>query len=77
MTRHEQDATRTIMQEIQRLQEALKRLLSQIEVSEAVREVGGSIVILPLAGSLSTSSVIDRIMALASEATNSQTGVER
>ena len=45
--------------------------------AEAVREVGGSIVILPLAGSLSTSSVIDRIMALASEATNSQTGVER
>jgi D-beta-D-heptose 7-phosphate kinase/D-beta-D-heptose 1-phosphate adenosyltransferase len=44
--------------------------------AEAVREVGGSIVILPLAGSLSTSSVIDRIMALASEATNSQTGVE-
>jgi D-beta-D-heptose 7-phosphate kinase/D-beta-D-heptose 1-phosphate adenosyltransferase len=35
--------------------------------SEAVREVGGSIVILPLAGSISTSSMIDRIVALASE----------
>ena len=31
---------------------------------EAVREVGGRIVILPLAGSLSTSGVIDRIVAL-------------
>jgi D-beta-D-heptose 7-phosphate kinase/D-beta-D-heptose 1-phosphate adenosyltransferase len=34
--------------------------------SEAVREVGGQIVILPLVGSISTSSVIDRIVALAS-----------
>lgn len=34
--------------------------------AEAVHEVGGSIVILPLAGSLSTSKVIDRIVALAS-----------
>jgi D-beta-D-heptose 7-phosphate kinase / D-beta-D-heptose 1-phosphate adenosyltransferase len=32
--------------------------------SEAVRDVGGRIVILPLAGSISTSSVIDRILAL-------------
>jgi D-beta-D-heptose 7-phosphate kinase/D-beta-D-heptose 1-phosphate adenosyltransferase len=32
--------------------------------SEAVREVGGRVVILPLAGSISTSSVIDRIIAL-------------
>lgn len=35
--------------------------------AEAVREVGGRIVILPLAGSLSTSRVIDRIVALASD----------
>ncbi len=34
--------------------------------AEAVREVGGRIVILPLAGSMSTSSVIDRIISLAS-----------
>ena len=34
--------------------------------AEAVREVGGRIVILPLAGSISTSSVIDRILVLAS-----------
>jgi D-beta-D-heptose 7-phosphate kinase / D-beta-D-heptose 1-phosphate adenosyltransferase len=34
--------------------------------AEAVREVGGRIVILPLAGSISTSSVIDRIITLAS-----------
>jgi len=34
--------------------------------AEAVREVGGQVVILPLAGSMSTSSVIDRIVALAS-----------
>jgi D-beta-D-heptose 7-phosphate kinase/D-beta-D-heptose 1-phosphate adenosyltransferase len=34
--------------------------------AEAVREVGGRIVILPLAGSLHTSSMIDRIVALAS-----------
>jgi D-beta-D-heptose 7-phosphate kinase / D-beta-D-heptose 1-phosphate adenosyltransferase len=35
--------------------------------AEAVREVGGHIVILPLAGSISTSSVIDRIIALAAD----------
>lgn len=35
--------------------------------AEAVQEVGGRVVILPLAGSLSTSSVIDRIVALASQ----------
>ncbi len=35
--------------------------------AEAVREVGGRVVILPLAGSVSTSSVIDRIVALASQ----------
>jgi D-beta-D-heptose 7-phosphate kinase/D-beta-D-heptose 1-phosphate adenosyltransferase len=35
--------------------------------AEAVREVGGRIVILPLAGGLSTSSVIDRILALAAD----------
>jgi D-beta-D-heptose 7-phosphate kinase/D-beta-D-heptose 1-phosphate adenosyltransferase len=35
--------------------------------AEAVREVGGRIVILPLAVSISTSSVIDRIIALASD----------
>jgi D-beta-D-heptose 7-phosphate kinase / D-beta-D-heptose 1-phosphate adenosyltransferase len=35
--------------------------------AEAVREVGGRVVILPLAGSISTSSVIDRIIALASD----------
>ncbi len=33
--------------------------------AEAVQEVGGRIVLLPLAGSVSTSSVIDRIIALA------------
>jgi D-beta-D-heptose 7-phosphate kinase / D-beta-D-heptose 1-phosphate adenosyltransferase len=33
--------------------------------AEAVREVGGRIVILPLAGGISTSSVIDRILVLA------------
>jgi D-beta-D-heptose 7-phosphate kinase/D-beta-D-heptose 1-phosphate adenosyltransferase len=35
--------------------------------AEAVREVGGSIIILPLAGSISTSSVIDRIITLAAD----------
>lgn len=39
--------------------------------AEAVREVGGRIVILPLAGSISTSSVIDRILVLASGADRS------
>ena len=34
--------------------------------AEAVREVGGRVVILPLAGSISTSSLIDRILILAS-----------
>ena len=34
--------------------------------AETVREVGGRVVILPLAGSISTSSVIDRILVLAS-----------
>lgn len=38
--------------------------------AEVVREVGGRIVILPLAGSLSTSSVIDRIVAVASDNDN-------
>jgi hypothetical protein len=33
--------------------------------AEAVRDVGGRIVILPLIGSLSTTRVIDRIIALA------------
>lgn len=37
---------------------------------EAVREVGGRIVILPLAGNLSTSGVIDRILALATHGGN-------
>jgi D-beta-D-heptose 7-phosphate kinase / D-beta-D-heptose 1-phosphate adenosyltransferase len=41
--------------------------------AEAVREFGGRVVILPLAGSVSTSSVIDRIVALASK---SEIGVE-
>jgi D-beta-D-heptose 7-phosphate kinase / D-beta-D-heptose 1-phosphate adenosyltransferase len=35
--------------------------------AEAVREAGGQIVILPLAGSISTSSVIDRIAALSTQ----------
>jgi D-beta-D-heptose 7-phosphate kinase/D-beta-D-heptose 1-phosphate adenosyltransferase len=35
--------------------------------AEAVREAGGRIVILPLAGSISTSSVIDRIAALSAQ----------
>jgi D-beta-D-heptose 7-phosphate kinase / D-beta-D-heptose 1-phosphate adenosyltransferase len=35
--------------------------------AESVREVGGRVVILPLAGSLSTTSVIRRIISLASE----------
>jgi D-beta-D-heptose 7-phosphate kinase / D-beta-D-heptose 1-phosphate adenosyltransferase len=35
--------------------------------ADAVREVGGRVVILPLAGSLSTTSVIKRIISLASE----------
>jgi bifunctional ADP-heptose synthase (sugar kinase/adenylyltransferase) len=35
--------------------------------AEAAREVGGHIEILPLAGSISTSSVIDRIIALAAD----------
>lgn len=39
--------------------------------AEAVREVGGKIVILPLAGSISTSSVIDRILVLSSAADSS------
>lgn len=38
--------------------------------AEAVREVGGRIVILPLAGSLNTSSMIDRIVAVASDNDN-------
>jgi D-beta-D-heptose 7-phosphate kinase / D-beta-D-heptose 1-phosphate adenosyltransferase len=38
-----------------------------IPEAEAVREIGGRLVILPLAGSISTSSVIDRIIALASD----------
>ena len=38
--------------------------------AEAVREVGGRIVILPLAGSLNTSSMIDRIVAVASDHNN-------
>jgi D-beta-D-heptose 7-phosphate kinase / D-beta-D-heptose 1-phosphate adenosyltransferase len=37
----------------------------------AVSEVGGRIVILPLAGSISTSSVIDRILVLASTSDHS------
>ncbi|MBV9020251.1 MAG: D-glycero-beta-D-manno-heptose 1-phosphate adenylyltransferase [Ktedonobacteraceae bacterium] len=41
--------------------------------AEAVREVGGQVVILPLAGSMSTSSVIDRIVTLAR---NDEMGVE-
>ncbi|HLJ34193.1 MAG TPA: D-glycero-beta-D-manno-heptose 1-phosphate adenylyltransferase, partial [Ktedonobacteraceae bacterium] len=41
----------------------------------AVREVGGRIVILPLAGSVSTSSVIDRIVALAHDSNVSRVGV--
>ena len=40
--------------------------------AEAVREVGGRIVILPLAGSISTSSVIDRILVLASASDHSR-----
>src|SRR6266700_1305439 len=35
--------------------------------AESVREIGGRVVILPLAGSLSTTSVIERIISLASE----------
>ena len=35
--------------------------------AESVREIGGRVVILPLAGSLSTTSVIKRIISLASE----------
>ena len=35
--------------------------------AESVREVGGRVVILPLAGSLSTTSVIRRIISLAAE----------
>ncbi len=42
--------------------------------AEAVREVGGRIIILPLAGNISTSSVIDRIIALAS---SDEIGAER
>jgi D-beta-D-heptose 7-phosphate kinase/D-beta-D-heptose 1-phosphate adenosyltransferase len=38
--------------------------------AEVVREVGGRIVILPLAGSLNTSSMIDRIIAVASDNDN-------
>jgi D-beta-D-heptose 7-phosphate kinase/D-beta-D-heptose 1-phosphate adenosyltransferase len=38
--------------------------------AEAVHEVGGQVIILPLAGSLSTSSVIDRILSLASNEHN-------
>jgi D-beta-D-heptose 7-phosphate kinase/D-beta-D-heptose 1-phosphate adenosyltransferase len=41
--------------------------------AEAVQEVGGHVVILPLAGSMSTSSVIDRIVTLAR---NDEIGVE-
>ena len=37
----------------------------QLPEAEAVREVGGRIVIIPLVGSMSTSSVIDRILSLA------------
>jgi D-beta-D-heptose 7-phosphate kinase/D-beta-D-heptose 1-phosphate adenosyltransferase len=40
--------------------------------AEAVREVGGRVVILPLAGSRSTSSMIDRITAVASDNDNGQ-----
>lgn len=39
----------------------------ELPEAQAVREVGGRVVILPLAGSLSTSSVIDRIIALATD----------
>ena len=35
--------------------------------AEAVREIGGQIVILPLAGSMSTTEMIDRIVALTSQ----------
>lgn len=38
-----------------------------IPEAETVREIGGRLVILPLAGSISTSSMIDRIIALASD----------
>ena len=40
--------------------------------AEAVREVGGRVVILPLVGSISTSSVIDRILVLASASDSSR-----
>lgn len=45
----------------------------ELPEAEVVREVGGRVVILPLAGSLSTSSVIDRIVALA---THDEMGVQ-
>jgi D-beta-D-heptose 7-phosphate kinase/D-beta-D-heptose 1-phosphate adenosyltransferase len=45
--------------------------------AEAVRQVGGRIVILPLAGSMSTSKMIDRIVALAAIQTNHRIGVEQ
>ncbi len=45
--------------------------------AEALREVGGRIVILPLAGSISTSSVIDRIAALSAQESAHSTGGKR
>jgi D-beta-D-heptose 7-phosphate kinase/D-beta-D-heptose 1-phosphate adenosyltransferase len=46
----------------------------ELPEATAVQEVGGRIVILPLAGSVSTSSVIDRIVALAHNDNLSNTG---
>lgn len=45
--------------------------------AEAVREAGGRIVILPLAGSISTSSMIDRIAALSAQESEHFTGGKR
>ncbi|HLJ35639.1 MAG TPA: hypothetical protein VKU38_18430, partial [Ktedonobacteraceae bacterium] len=46
----------------------------ELPEAEAVREVGGRIVILPLAGSVSTSSVIDRIVHIAALADKGEAG---
>lgn len=43
---------------------------SELPEEEAVREVGGRVEILPLVGSLSTSTVIERIVALAMDGTS-------
>ncbi len=42
--------------------------------AEAVREGGGRVVIVPLAGSMSTSGMIERIVSLASDRSSSAAG---